>query len=463
MDPHRNRLAPPNGDVVNVHNPHDTRLVVFFPEASFGAVLNCITTAQELRARGVVCKFIARAGFAGVFREYGFEEHVLPHNSGGKALYWAEFLSQRIPHFKDTPQDQLHSLVAPTFAASLSEVAACQDALAAALDKLQPDLVVIDDVIMYPAIVQCGVPWVRLSSIAETEVAGAGVPPYLSGQSAGLTAEHAAFNARYLQAVAPVHAAYNALRRKHGAAALPDGVFMEDSPYLNVLIAPESLRFARQDPLPEEQFLFLEHNVRQEYPFSMPDLPHQAGPLVYLSFGSLGSLDSGFIRKLLPQFATYPARFLVNVGTRIDDYSDVPDNVHLQAWFPQPSVVATCDVFIHHGGLSSTCEALLNGVPSLIIPYFWDGHDIARRVADQGLGRYLPRQGLAPWDVTDAIDAILADRPLLQRLSKNSAKMQRRPATQAAADRMLALIADREPVVARRSKTVYEFTGRFPP
>ncbi len=56
--------------------------VLFFPEASFGAILNCITLAQELRERGVACKFLAREGFAGVFRDYGFEEHILPSGHG---------------------------------------------------------------------------------------------------------------------------------------------------------------------------------------------------------------------------------------------------------------------------------------------------------------------------------------------------------------------------------------------
>ena len=44
----------------------------------------------------------------------------------------------------------------------------------------------------------------------------------------------------------------------------------------------------------------------------------------------------------------------------------MPDNVYLDAWFPQPSVVAKCDLFIHHGGNNSFCEALYFGVPSLI-------------------------------------------------------------------------------------------------
>ena len=42
-------------------------------------------------------------------------------------------------------------------------------------------------------------------------------------------------------------------------------------------------------------------------------------------------------------------------------YRAVPDNVYLDAWFPQPSVVAKCDLFIHHGGNNSFCEALLFG------------------------------------------------------------------------------------------------------
>ena len=126
----------------------------------------------------------------------------------------------------------------------------------------------------------------------------------------------------------------------------------------------------------------------------MPDFPRNDGPLVYLSFGSLGAMDVDLIERMIAVFATLPARFLVNVGGFRDAYRAVPDNVYLDAWFPQPSVVARSDLFIHHGGNNSFCEALRFGVPSLVMPYCWDGHDNARRAGETGVGRRLDRARL---------------------------------------------------------------------
>ena len=52
--------------------------IALFPEASFGAALNCVGIAQALRARGARPVFICHAGFSGVFADYGFQEYQLP-------------------------------------------------------------------------------------------------------------------------------------------------------------------------------------------------------------------------------------------------------------------------------------------------------------------------------------------------------------------------------------------------
>jgi MGT family glycosyltransferase len=173
----------------------------------------------------------------------------------------------------------------------------------------------------------------------------------------------------------------------------------------------------------------------------LPHFPKGEGQLVYVSFGSLGAMDTGFFDRLIAAFADVPARFLVNVGAQIDAYSNVPDNVHLQDWFPQPSVVAQCDLFIHHGGNNSFCEALYFGVPSLVMPYCWDGHDNAMRAVECGVGRML---GRLDWDAESlghAIATLLADRAMQARLKENAAKMQAAEGVEQAARRILGVAA----------------------
>jgi MGT family glycosyltransferase len=417
--------------------------IVLFPEASFGAALNCVGIAQALRARGARPVFICHAGFSGVFADYGFQEYQLPTKDplsvSERQSYWQAFVRRHLPHFRLSPADQLETYVAPTWQAIVDTAASAEEPLRQLLAQLKPDAVVLDNVVMFPAIAASGCPWVRVVSCAETELPDVRVPPYLSGLAAD-DAGRAAFEARYLAAVAPAHERFNRLRADAGLPPLPKGSFLEASPDLNLLLTPSIVRRERAAPLDPARFIYLEGCVRSEGPFEAPVFPRNGGPLVYVSFGSLGAMDVGLIERMLSVFDRLPARFLVNVGGLRDAYRAVPDNVYLDAWFPQPSVVAKSDLFIHHGGNNSFCEALCFGVPSLIMPYCWDGHDNARRAEETGVGKHLNRDGWTEEVLERTILGLLADGAMRARLAKNAADMALKPGTEMAAEAILSLL-----------------------
>ncbi|RUT82980.1 MULTISPECIES: glycosyltransferase [unclassified Mesorhizobium] len=417
--------------------------IALFPEASFGAALNCVGIAQALRAKGARPVFICHAGFSGVFADYGFQEYQLPTDEplsdSERQSYWQAFVRRHLPHFRLSPIDQLETYVAPTWQAIVDTAVNAEAPLRQLLARLKPDAVVLDNVIMFPAIAAAGCPWVRVVSCAETELPDANVPPYLSGLGAD-DPQRAAFEARYLAACAPAHDRFNRFRMDAGLASLPKGLFLEASPDLNLLLTPSIVRRERAEPLDPERFVYLEGCVRSEGPFEVPVFPRNGGPLVYVSFGSLGAMDVGLIERMLAVFDRLPARFIVNVGGLRDAYRAVPDNVYLDAWFPQPSVVAKSDLFIHHGGNNSFCEALRFGVPSLIMPYCWDGHDNARRAGETGVGDHIGRDAWTEGVLERAILGLLADDAMRARLKDNAAQMALKPGTDVAAQAILSLI-----------------------
>ncbi|PYY67714.1 glycosyl transferase family 1, partial [Pseudomonas jessenii] len=105
----------------------------------------------------------------------------------------------------------------------------------------------------------------------------------------------------------------------------------------------------------------------------------------------------------------------------------------------QPAVLKECDVFIHHGGNNSFCEALYFGLPSLIIPYCWDGHDNAARAEETGVGRYLPRFADPVAALPAALEQLLADQAMKQRLTAFSERMQATRGTEIATRAILDL------------------------
>src|SRR5215469_14982031 len=128
------------------------------------------------------------------------------------------------------------------------------------------------------------------------------------------------------------------------------------------------------------------------------------------------------------------------VGDDIGEYSDVPGNVHLESWYPQPAVVPLVDLFIHHGGNNSFNEALFFGKPAIIMPFCWDGLDNAARIHDTGYGDQLPRYTWTVADLAAMIDRLLKDKAMAARLADVSKHMQTAKGTDKAA-KILADIA----------------------
>ncbi len=420
------------------------KTIALFPEASYGAALNCLGIAQELRKQGARPVFICHPGFHGVFAEYGFAEYRLFSEQDEDAegdTDWTKFVQQHREAFRTSAYQQIDSYLVPTWNAIVDTAIRVEQPLRQLLARLKPAAIIVDNVITFPAVVNSGTPWVRVVSCAETEIPDAEVPPYLSGCAIDNKVEWNKFSQHYHTAIAPTHERYSAFLRSCGLGPYQDDQFMEVSPWLNLLLAPQILRHPRQQPLDPAKFVFLEGCVRSEGPWQAPRFAsHNDKPLVYTSFGSLGAMDIDLFERMIQVFATLPYRFIINVGSWREHYQVTPDNVYLDSWFPQPSVVRDSQLFIHHGGNNSFCEALYFGVPSLIMPYCWDGHDNAQRAQETGVGKQLPRYDWSDAELENAITSLIEDQAMHQRLQENARQMQAAHGTQVAASSILKLI-----------------------
>ncbi len=397
--------------------------IAFLPEAAYGASLNCVAIAQELRDLGHRPVFLCDPGFAGMFRNYGFEEvpvALTPLRSEAEiADFWQRFIDQHRPHFHLTPLEQIATYEAPAWSAIVDSAIHAEPALRKALAQLKPDAVCLDNVVYFPAIGRAGCPWVRIISCAETELPDADVPPYTSGCAADDRAGWEDFRAAYVQALKPVHDRYNSFLVSVGEAKMAPGEFLQPSPWLNLLLTPEAIRYQRRRPLDPHYFAYVGGAVRSEAPYELPFFPkHNDKPLIYIGFGSLGAADTDLFRRLIETFAAAPYRVLMSVGPYKDQYDNVPDNIHLEYWYPQPAVIPQVDLFIHHGGNNSLNEALTFAKPSLVMPYCWDGHDNAQRVTELGLGLKLPRYDWRGPDLLAAIRKLLGDAGMKRRLKQ---------------------------------------------
>ncbi len=203
------------------------------------------------------------------------------------------------------------------------------------------------------------------------------------------------------------------------------------------------MKYKRKVPLDPARFQYLEGCVRQDAPYEVPTFArNDDGPLLYVSFGSLGAGDTDLLKRLIALLGKTRYRALVNVGDYMDAYGEVPDNVVLGSWFPQPSVIPQVDAVIHHGGNNSFTECLYFGKPAIIMPYVWDGHDNAMRVEETGHGFRSPRYDWTDEELLARIEACLTDREMAARLQATSRHMQAQNGQEKAA-RLLIELAER--------------------
>jgi MGT family glycosyltransferase len=422
-----------------------SKTIVLFPEAAFGPALNCVGIAQRLRAMGHNPVFVCDKGFKGVFEKYGFEENLVDMSGGMSdeeiAKFWANFIAEKQPHFRLSPIDQLPTYVIPVWEAIVDSAIIAEEGLNAHLQRIKPDLVAVDNVILFPAIKKAGCPWVRIISCSENEIPDPDIPPHLSGCHENDKAGFKAFEDRFLELVKPTHARFNEFLAQQGHPPYALGEFFEASPHMNLLLYPKPLAFRRRTPLDPARFQYLEGCVRDEGNYTVPTFAvNNDKPLIYVSYGSLGAADVDLYKQLIAAFEKLPYRFLMNVGDYIGEYSNVPGNVHLESWYPQPAVIPHVDLVIHHGGNNSFNESLYFGKPAIIMPFCWDGLDNAARIHDTGYGDQLPRYTWTEEQLASMIARLLADKAMHERLKSVAAHMQAARGTEKAAT-ILATIA----------------------
>ena len=401
----------------------------FFPEAAFGPALNSVGIAQAVEALGHKAVFLSDPGFVEVYQGYGFEAHPValsePMPPEQMAKFWEDFINGHIPNFRKSPIDQIDNYVKDCWTAIVDSAKWAQKDLPGVLAKVKPDVIAVDNVILFPAIKQYGVPWVRVISCSENEIEDEGIPPHLSGCGEKDHACHKAFRDRFNTVIKPIHDDFNTFLATCGEDAYPIGQFFEASPYLNLLLYPEPVKFQRDVPLDPARFQYLEGCVRKEDPYEVPTFAkNNDGPLIYVSFGSLGAGDTDLLKRIIAAIGNSRFRALVNIGDYAGEYSDLPGNVHVAGWFPQPSVIPQVDAVIHHGGNNSFTECLYFGKPAIIMPYVWDGHDNATRVQETGHGFKMPRYDWTEAELIAKLETCISDPAMKTKLAATSAHMQ---------------------------------------
>ena len=421
----------------------DARTIVFFPEGAFGPTNNCVGIGNVLRERGHRVVFIVEELFAGTLEAKGFEERLMrlnppPTEPEVPGQFWIDFIRDTAPVFRKPTLEQLDEFIAPTWQALIDGSKFVNPRLTEIFDDVQPDVIVEDNVVAFPAITANGRPWVRIVSCNPMELKDPLIAPFSSGYP---VADRNAWPV-FLEEVRRTHgdmwADFDAFCREHGETGLTYGElgpeFIAESPYLNLYSYPAEADYVRSRPL-GPTWHRLDSTVRAaETSWELPaHLAERGGALIYLSLGSLGSADVELMQRLVDVLATTNDRVIVSKGPLADQIR-LHDNQTGEGFLPQPAILPMVDLVITHGGNNTVTEAFHHGKPMIVLPLFWDQVDNAQRVEETGFGRRLSTYSFGDDELRDGIDGLLADRALQGRLAAMSARVQASSGTVRAAE-----------------------------
>jgi MGT family glycosyltransferase len=414
------------------------RTVVFFPEGAFGPTNNCVGIANVLRARGHRVVFVVEESFAGTLEAKGFEERLMrlqapPAAPEEPGQFWKDFIRDTAPHFREPTIAQIETLILPIWEQLVAGAMYADARLGEIFAEVQPDVIVEDNVVAFPAVLTAGPPWVRIVSCNPLELTDPALPPAFSGLPAADSSAWGAFQETYARLIAGVHRAFGDFVRARGCPALPDGAFMVDSPYLNLYLYPEEADYERADALPPHTRCIGSSVRNTEPPFALPDQLRGDGKLIYVSLGSLGSAEPELMGRLVDLLGRTPHRVIMSLGPQAGQL-DLPDNIYGEAFLPQPSILPLVDAVITHGGNNTTTECFYFGTPMLVLPLFWDQHDNAQRVDELGFGHRLAPYGFSDTEFYAALDDVLTDADRRARMAAIARRLQANPGTVKAAD-----------------------------
>ncbi|MEV0420144.1 glycosyltransferase [Streptosporangium canum] len=412
--------------------------ILFMPESAYGPTNNCIGVGDILRKRGHRVVFAAEASWKGKLEALGFEEDLvdlaLPaEEEQDPGQFWKDFIRDTAPEYRKSTSAQLETVTKPIWDALIDGAKYCEPQLKAIIERVQPDVIVEDNVITFPALLTAGKPFVRIVSCNPLEVRGEGVAPVFSGLPADDRSEWDAFRAEYDRTHREIWAAFNEWVVAQGARPLPELDFIHEGD-LNLYVFPEIADYVDARPL-GDSWHRLDSSVREtdggfELPASLAD---RDGALVYFSLGSLGSADVSLMQRVIDVLGTTPHRFIVSKGPLHEEIK-LADNMWGAEFVPQTKIIPMADLVITHGGNNTTTEALHFGKPMILLPLFWDQYDNAQRIHELGYGVRLATYTFTDEELTGALDRLLGDAGLRERLAAAGEEIRRRDGLRKAAD-----------------------------
>ena len=93
----------------------------------------------------------------------------------------------------------------------------------------------------------------------------------------------------------------------------------------------------------------------------------------------------------------------------------LPAGTRLLNWAPYDWVMPRCEVIIHHGGMGTTHQAVVAGIPQIVVPHAADQRIQGRRAAEAKVGLHLTAHDVRQGQLREGVQALLEAEWVLER------------------------------------------------
>ncbi|MFJ7336987.1 macrolide-inactivating glycosyltransferase [Streptomyces sp. NPDC101116] len=172
--------------------------------------------------------------------------------------------------------------------------------------------------------------------------------------------------------------------------------------------------------------------------------PAGAEKVVLVSLGSAFTKQPGFYRECVKAFGDLPGWHLVlSIGRHVDPagFGDVPADVEVRTWVPQPAILKQADLFVTHAGMGGSQEGLATATPMIAVPQAADQFGNAETLEGLGVARCIPTEEATGETLRAAALALVDDPEVARRLKELQAEAAREGGTRRAVDLIEAELA----------------------
>ncbi|MFF1921711.1 macrolide family glycosyltransferase [Streptomyces sp. NPDC058221] len=172
--------------------------------------------------------------------------------------------------------------------------------------------------------------------------------------------------------------------------------------------------------------------------------PADAERVLLVSLGSAYTDRLEFYRRCLAAYGDLPGWHVVlQVGRHTDrrELGDIPSNVEVHPWVPQPAILEQADAFVTHAGMGGSSEGLFAGVPMIAVPQGVDQFMNADRLVELGVARRIDTEDATADALRTALVELVDDPAVARRAARLRAEVRAEGGTMRAADLIEELLA----------------------